>query len=354
MRFWQGEDANSVVAGLTIINGYAPITAPHRVATGGAIDCLNSSPTIRQCVIRGNLAGVGGGIYCGRSESIISDCVITGNSARYGGGIRLNLCQSEINNCLITDNTAWERMGAGIIVSWGDAAITNCTISNNTADNNGGGMYCDEATVTMTNCILWDNSPTEITEGPGGNATVTYCDIQGGWPGEGNIEADPCFADANNGDYHLLTDSRCIDAGTDAGVYTDIEGTERPFDYPGVDNNGDLPDFDMGAYEAYEAHPYRIAVLNIERAIAEKIEAMARINSAMDKELEAYEALEILLESGDYGDLKKGDIIGAEQKIHSAVQHQEQSTDALEKSIGKLQDSLSELGCEVEPNQSND
>jgi parallel beta-helix repeat protein len=237
-------------------------------------------------------------------------------------------------------------MGAGIIVSWGDAAITNCTISNNTADNNGGGIYYDESTVTITNCILWDNSPSEIMEGPGGNATATYCDIEGGWPGEGNIEADPCFADADNGDYHLLTDSLCIDAGTDAGVYTDIEGTERPFDYPGVDNNGDLPEFDMGVYEAYEAHPYRIAVLNIESAIAEKMEALARINSAMDKESEAYEALEALLESGDYGDLKKGDITGAGQKIHSAVQHEQHSIDALERSVGKLEEASAVLDVE--------
>jgi len=258
-RFWQGEDANSVVAGLTIINGYAPLMPGHRTPIGGAIYCVNSSPTIRQCVIRDNLAGVGGGIYCGESESIISNCEITGNSARYGGGIRLYSCQSDISNCLITDNTAWERNGGGVIISWGDAAITNCTISNNVADRRiSGGMYCDEATVTITNCIFWDNSPSEISEGPGGNATATYCDIKGGWPGEGNIESDPCFVkpgywDVNSvwveGDYHLLRTSPCVDAGNDANVYTDIEGNIRPFDFPGVDNNGELPEFDMGAYE---------------------------------------------------------------------------------------------------------
>ena len=38
-----GEDANSSVKGLTIINGYH--------ASGGAILCQNSSPTIQNCAI---------------------------------------------------------------------------------------------------------------------------------------------------------------------------------------------------------------------------------------------------------------------------------------------------------------
>jgi len=61
----------------------------------------------------------------------------------------------------------------------------------------------------------------------------------------GNIESDPLLA----ADGWLQSGSPCIDAGCDTGVTTDIEGHVRPFDVPGVDNNGPLPDFDMGAYE---------------------------------------------------------------------------------------------------------
>jgi len=43
--------------------------------------------------------------------------------------------------------------------------------------------------------------------------------------------------------------SPCIDAGTDAGVYDDIDDDIRPYDYPGIDNNGGLDDFDIGADE---------------------------------------------------------------------------------------------------------
>ena len=40
----------------------------------------------------------------------------------------------------------------------------------------------------------------------------------------------------------------------------------------------------------------------------------------------------------------KGDIVTAKQKIYSATQHEEQSVDALEKSIEKLEGALSALG----------
>ena len=91
------------------------------------------------------------------------------------------------------------------------------------------------------------------------------------------------------------------------------------------------------------------AVTCIRAAIAEKVEALERIDSAMEKEWVVYEALEGLLETGEYGDLKKGDIVGAKQKIHSAIQRQEQSKKALEKSIENLEDSLVLIGGLVLP-----
>jgi len=87
-----------------------------------------------------------------------------------------------------------------------------------------------------------------------------------------------------------------------------------------------------------------IAIGKIEQAIAEKLEALERIDVALGREWAAYEALEELLASGDYGDLNKGDIVTAKQKIHSAIQHEEQSKNALEKSLQKLEDSLWLLG----------
>lgn len=90
------------------------------------------------------------------------------------------------------------------------------------------------------------------------------------------------------------------------------------------------------------------AIIQIEKVIAEKEEALIKINASLESEWTAYYMLCQLLESGNYGDLNKSDIVIAKQKIHSAIQHQEQCIDALEKSIEKLKDSLRLLGCEPE------
>ena len=90
-------------------------------------------------------------------------------------------------------------------------------------------MYNYESNPTLTNCILWGNTPEEIYVSSG-MPVVTYSDVQGGFSGIGNIDTDPCFADPCSGDYHLKSEgwrwdvsenewvwdnvtSRCIDAG---------------------------------------------------------------------------------------------------------------------------------------------
>ena len=76
---------------------------------------------------------------------------------------------------------------------------------------------------------------------------VTHSDVQGDWPGEGNIDADPLFVDPDNGDYHLRDDSPCISAGimTPDVPDTDIEGNPRP------NPPGSNPD--IGAYEHFSS-----------------------------------------------------------------------------------------------------
>jgi len=73
---------------------------------------------------------------------------------------------------------------------------------------------------------LWgDTAPNglEIYDS-GGNLIVTYCDVQGGWPGTGNIDADPIFVGPEMDDFHLRWRSPCIDAG-DPDFPLDPDGT---------------------------------------------------------------------------------------------------------------------------------
>jgi len=72
---------------------------------------------------------------------------------------------------------------------------------------------------------------------------VTYCDVQDGYPGMGNIDQLPQFVDPE-GDYHLTSQSPCIDSGTLEGAPADdMDGQARP--------NPDSGLVDIGADEFY-------------------------------------------------------------------------------------------------------
>jgi len=92
---------------------------------------------------------------------------------------------------------------------------------------------------------------------------------------------------------------------------------------------------------------------NISRALESKQRALEEIEAALINENATIGVLEELFRSREHGDWSRKDIIKARQDIHLAIQPQQHSLDTLEKSIEKLEDSLSVLGYEIEPNGSN-
>lgn len=71
------------------------------------------------------------------------------------------------------------------------------------------------------NSIVWDNLA--VGNDPDdsqifGNATITYCDIENGPSGDGNVDTIPGFVDAPNGDYHLEFDSAVLHLGEDTST----------------------------------------------------------------------------------------------------------------------------------------
>ena len=247
------------------------ISNNHAVASGaGMMNVEESNPTLIGCDIMDNTAdGAGGGMYCTITSSpMIVNCNFMGNTAGSNGGAILARESSSptITNCKFIDNSAVINGGAIITRLSSEPVITNCTFSGNSATSSGGGIFIKSNPV-ITNCVFWSELPQAIFV-EGGVPVITYCDVEGGWDGTGNIDADPGFVDG----YYLGAGSPCIDAGNNYAVPVDtcdLDGdndtAERtPLDLDGNDrfvNDGgtvdtgmaDPPNYpdvvDMGVYE---------------------------------------------------------------------------------------------------------
>ena len=74
------------------------------------------------------------------------------------------------------------------------------TIYNNTiADNYNGGICCAAgSSPTIIDCIVWGNGEEDVH-----GCSGTYCCIEGGYPGEANIDQDPMFVPGPFSEYYL-------------------------------------------------------------------------------------------------------------------------------------------------------
>ena len=108
---------------------------------------------------------------------------------------------------VLVDNSS----GKAIVIS--DTA--DATLSSGTLYGNGNGLTDNSSgSITMVNSIVWGN-----TTAIDGDPVVTYSDVQGAYTGTGNIDSDPLFVDAANGDFNLDLLSPCIDSGDPTAVY---------------------------------------------------------------------------------------------------------------------------------------
>ena len=134
---------------------------------------------------------------------------------------------SVLKNCVIRNSEV------GIFVSGSSPTIRNVTLVHNKfgiAAYAGGSPGVDS-------CILWDNEDGDLF-----GCTARFSCIEHEAAGEGNISKNPLFADAANGDFHLLSEygrfvpayglwsfddktSPCIDAGDPA---LDASGERTP------------------------------------------------------------------------------------------------------------------------------
>ncbi len=288
----------------------------HADNIGGGIDLHQTRQDFIDNLVLANTARSAGGVRIHGHEGVFSRNIVAGNWAQVGGGATQHNIAPTITNSVFVGNYASASPGGGIHLTQGLLAF--CTVAGNASAAGPGGIGRGNLdSCQILDCIVWGNSGQQI--GPGYD--VRYSDVQGGYMGAGNIDADPLFlggpsdhwiaggaydpgtfqtlltggnwipgelvgkfvqpdvsywqqfyivdndatsitvwgdasgvAQAGDSfqiyDYHLQEGSPAIDASRDAGFYRDLHGAPRPLDYPDVDNNGPLGEFDMGAYEA--------------------------------------------------------------------------------------------------------
>ena len=244
---------------------------------GGVYNSRSSSFILDKCTFTANAADSGGGTYNRESDPKLTGCAFRGNSARHGAGMYNSESDPKLIGCAFSGNSAVEY-GGGVRNWYSNPILTNCTFAQNSA-RNGNALACNSSkqehssSVELINCILWDGG-NEIWNNDNSTIMITYTNIQGGFPCEGNIEVDPLFADPGywadvndpniivepsdsnavwiGGDYHLKSEAGRWDAVSESWVMDNLTSPcidagdpNRPVAFEPDPNGGRI---NMGAY----------------------------------------------------------------------------------------------------------
>ncbi|HET8984961.1 MAG TPA: right-handed parallel beta-helix repeat-containing protein, partial [Trueperaceae bacterium] len=266
---WGGDSTGDVLLQGIVVRG-------NRASRGAGINVRGPRATIVGNLIADNVGhgDHGGGLYVSTAATTVASNVITGNvigaTAGYGwgGGVVVAAAAAEFRGNLISDNFApsigsgifWDegatgsmrndlivanrcpedaRSGAAIYVDGGErpshVTVFNATIADHDCPDSTGGVVYSQAgsTITIRDSILWNNT-TEFTDDEGGRHAITFSITTEA--GTGNLVADPLFADAESGDYHLLSA---------AGRFTVDDWTMDALTSPAIDAGH--PDSDYGS-----------------------------------------------------------------------------------------------------------
>jgi hypothetical protein len=252
------------------------------IAAGGAMANVASSPALIRCsFIESRVESDGEGdrgaaIYnVSMSNPLVTNCLFYDNQALgTTGGIYNSNSSPIVANCLFVKNLGLHGAGAMSNVNDSNSLVVNCTFSANYGKLGAGGMSNWSSSPTVSNCILWGN---DTSFSGSGTPSVRYSDVEGGYAGEGNIDADPLFALGPSGAW---TDEEVAKGGQT--TFTDTNASFPPDDLLGkfldprasssfylflivantattitVEGNHESPEFGPGV--AYQVHDFRLS-----------------------------------------------------------------------------------------------
>jgi parallel beta-helix repeat protein len=231
-------NSNAIIEGNTFTGNYAAGGS----ARGGALYLVTSNALVSGNQLGGNWSNFGGAIYLYSSNPPLSHNVFSANYSTISGGALYvaNSSHPDMDYNEFRENYCTSPTGKGGALFFDNITASSTIHDRNTFYGNwalsqGGAIYHTSSTQTYANSIFWGNSA------PGGSqvylavnsaAMITFSDVQGGWPGSGNLNAYPQFADTAGNNLHLAQGSICIDHG----------------DPHAINNDPDFTPADMGCY----------------------------------------------------------------------------------------------------------
>ena len=244
------------IIGLTVRNG----NADGQDGQGGGMRVGNSIVNLKYLNVIDNYAEQGGGFLFDQSNVELEHVSLKNNSANQDGAIHFgNIGKLILRNCEMSNNST-NGSASGVYIyneeceiaiynslfsqnSGGECLSLNCTgeiINSTIAENQDGGVSVSE-NIQMINCILWGNDQNSNL-----NANnIQYSLVEGIESGEGNINTNPFFLDAESGNFRLQNNSPCINKGMP-------DTTDLNIGLFDLDNNPRISynRIDMGAYES--------------------------------------------------------------------------------------------------------
>ena len=210
---------------------------------GGMYMYHGSAPSLNHVTFDHNSAGSGGGgLFTDEaSYPTLMNLTFSHNSAPFGGGMSSGHGDITVTNATFYGNTA-DDGGAIFNASYGTLYLWNVTISGNTGTSMGGVSSTSfSSTLTINNSIIYGNSGGNLD----GAEDVTYSIVQGGYPGTSNLDLDPLLgALQNNGGF---TQTMALGAGSPAINAGDAANCP-PVDQRGIPRPQGTR-CDIGAYE---------------------------------------------------------------------------------------------------------